>query len=116
MTDLELLDKYCDNCLCFINPLLFNDVRSRGLLSVVNYLPKDPVEAKAVVRARIANWGKYVGDPEMEQIADKVKRLEFLAETLARMNQADVHKTLPIIAQMQEHATFLQDYYKPLKF
>lgn len=116
MTDLELLDKFCETSLDFVNPILLRDIQARGLVQVVDRLPCDISEAKMVVRARIAKQGRYVGDLEMEQIADKVERLKFLAATLTRMNQADVHKTLPILIQMQEHATFLQDYFKPIKF
>ena len=115
MNDLELLDKYCETCLDFINPLLLRDVESRGLVWVINYLPSNVSEAKAVVRARLAKVGKAFGDPEIDQIANEIKRLEALRDKLNNMNMADAHKIIPVLEEMQQTSEFVLSYFKPVK-
>lgn len=116
MTDLQLLDTFCDSCLEFISPQTFREIERRGLSWAVNYLPKNPAEAKTVVRARLAQTGRYIGDSEIEQVADVVFRMEALRERLQKINMANAHKTAPILAEMQELNEFLLNYYKPVKF
>lgn len=112
MTDLQLLDKFCDECLDYINPFLYNEIRQRGLAWIVNYLPNNIQEAKVVIRAKLAKSGKYVGDPEIEQIADVISRVEFLKKKLNNCNIADIHVSLPIVEEIKTHLIFLQNYYK----
>lgn len=116
MTDLELLDEYCENCLSFIHPMLFRDVQARGLIHYVNYLPSNVDEAKAVVRARLAKDKKFYDNPEIDQVAGEIKRLEALKGKLNNTNIADAHKIAPILNEMQGITTFLLDYYKPVRF
>jgi len=114
MTNLELLDKYCETCLDFIHPTIFREIESRGLTPLVNRLGTlDPKEAKAIVRARMVSRGQYVGHiPEINQIASIVDRLDFLRGLLKRMNMADAHQVKKIAAEMQEHSQSLLDFYK----
>jgi hypothetical protein len=112
MTDIELLDKFCETCLGFIDPATFREIQNRGLTRFVNYLPSKKDEAKAVVRGRLSKVDKYVGDPEMEQISNIIARMEDLRTQLLKMNMADVHKTMPILSEIQEHSQFLKDYYR----
>lgn len=116
MNDLELLDKFCETCLDFVHPQTLREVESRGLLWVVNRgLPNNTLEAKAVVRARLAKVGKSFGDPEIDQIANDIKRLEALREMLNNTNMADAHKVLTILAEMKHSAEYVLDYFKPVR-
>ena len=115
MKDLELLDTFCEKCLDFIDPFIFRDIESRGLTSIVNYLPKDVNEAKAIIRGRLAKLGKAFGDPEIDQIANEIKRLESLRTKLITMNMADAHKVIPILNEMKDISYFLLSYYKEVQ-
>lgn len=76
MTDLELIDLYCEKCRDFINPKLYRDIVDRGLYNIVNHLPKDIKEAKAVARGRLYETGKYSGIQDIEEIGGLIMRLE----------------------------------------
>jgi hypothetical protein len=115
MTDLELMDKFIEECRDFISPLLLRDIEARGLYNYINFLPSNINEAKSVLRARLAKAGKFYNDEEIDQVAGEIKRLEFLRIKLVGTNIADAHKTQPILKEMQEINTFLLDYYKPIK-
>lgn len=116
MNDLELLDKYCETCLDFIQPFTLREIRDRGLLWVINVgLPNNVLEAKAVVRARLAKVGKSFGDPEIDYIANEIKRLEALRLKLTSMNMADAHKVIPVLEEMQQTSKFVLSYFKPVK-
>lgn len=112
ITDLELIDKYCETCLDFIDPKLFRDIESRGLYNIINLLPKNTKEAKAVARARLSKIGKYFGDEEIDQIANEIKRVEFLKNKLFDINMADADKVEPILKEMLERTVFIKNYYK----
>lgn len=111
MTDLELLEKYVNECRDFVNPKLFREIDKRGLMRFVNYLPHDKLKANAVLKARLAKEGKVFGNEEIDQISSEIKRLEFLRKELANQNIADVDKTLPIINEMKTISEFLFNYY-----
>ncbi|RYC70716.1 hypothetical protein [Spirosoma sordidisoli] len=111
MTDLQLLDKYCEECLDFISPVLLRDIESRGLYSYILRLPNNVAQAKAVIRGRLGKDGRYVGDPEIEEIADMVCRLESLRASLNRLNMADTDQTAPVLKEMQHLTDWLSNYY-----
>lgn len=112
MTDIELLDKFCETCLEYIQPATFRIIEKRGLAHIVNRLPQDINEAKAIVRGRLSKSGRYIGDPQIEQIADVIARLDQLRNELKILNLADVHKTLPVLQEMTDHSRFLKEYFK----
>lgn len=115
MTDLELLDKFCETCVDFIQPQLFRQIEERGLTRFVNYLPNNSLEAKAVVRARLSKYGRYIGDPEIEQIASKINRLTFLRETLTKLSLTEPQKVIPVLEEMTDLSNFILNYFKPVK-
>lgn len=114
MTDLEAVDNYIVQCKRFVNPMLLGDITRRGLYHVINFLPRNVDEAKAVARARMAKMGKYFGDEEIDKIAGEVSRLEFLRNELNKLNMADAHAVIPIINEMQKISEFVRDYFKPV--
>lgn len=112
-SDLALLDEYCEKCMEFINPFIFNEIRRRGLLWVINVgLPKTTGEAKAVVRARLASVKKYFGDEEISQIASKAARIETLRDKLNKLKPGDVGQTMPILEEMISISAEIRDWYK----
>lgn len=112
ITDIELVDQYCETCLEFIHPLTFREIEARGLYHVINFLPKNIQEAKAVARARLAKMNKFFDDHEITGIANTIQRVEFLKKELSQMNMADVHKTLPILNEMTELSEHIKNYFK----
>lgn len=112
MNDLELLEKYVDTCLGFIDPFTFREIERRGLTRFVNYLPSNKEEAKGILYARLAKEGKVFGDEEIDYIASEIKRVEDLLKKLNSMNMADAHKVLPILEEMKITSNFILNYYK----
>lgn len=58
LSDWELVQLYMRTCKSFINPKIFNEMKSRNLLHIVNLLPKEDDVAEAVVIARMTKAGK----------------------------------------------------------
>ena len=116
MNDLELLDKYIeDNCKTgCVNPFLFRNIEARGLTYLINYLPSNEQEAKAILRARLAKIGKSFGDDEIDQIANEIQNVERLRKQLITMNMADAHKVIPILKEMLQTSEFILSYYKTI--
>lgn len=115
MTDLEMIDNFCETCLDIINPKTLRDICKRNLYGYVNLLPENVQEAKAVARARLSKNGKFFGDVEIDQIAGEIKRLEFLRSSLVTINSTDVHKIIPILKEMMERSEFILNYFKPTR-
>ncbi len=115
LTDLELVDEYIVKCQRHVNPGLFNQVRRRGLYDIINFLPTDIQEAKAVARARLAKQKKYFGEPEIDAIFQEVSRIENLRTRLNDITVTDVDKLLPILEEMTTRGTFVRDYFKTSK-
>lgn len=112
MTDLELVNKFCEECRDFINPLLLRDIESRGLYNIINYLPKDINEAKIVAYARMAGKGMVFGNDEIDKVSGEIQMLNKLVLNFKEMNQADVHQTIPVMEEMLERAKYIRDYFK----
>jgi len=113
MTDIQLLDKYCDTCLDFIHPVIYRDVESRGLAPFVNKIGTlSPKEAKAIVRARLSATGRYTGDAEIEQIASVVDMLNHLKSKISGTNSTNAIEMLSISNEIAKYSKLLIDFYK----
>ena len=115
LTDLQLVDQFCEKCMQHISPQIFREINHRGLYDIINYLPKTTVEAKAVARARMAKLNKYFGDPEIDAIAGAINRIEFLKKELQDIKASDVHDSLPILKELTELSVYVKDYFKESK-
>jgi hypothetical protein len=116
MNDLQLLDKFCETCLDYVHPLIIRDIEARGLLWVVNRgLPNNTHEAKAVIRARLSKVGKCFGDPEIDQIANEIQRLETLRNKLNGMSITDANNVAKVLTEMQSSCEYVLSYFKPGK-
>jgi hypothetical protein len=107
-TDLEILDKYIEQSRGFVPPLLFNDVRSRGLVWAINYLPGNVEEAKMVMRTRLAERGLYTGDERADRIRGILGLLGRYRKELDSMNLGETHKTIPLLEKMKELSEMLK--------
>lgn len=112
MSNLELVDKWCEMCLEFPDPRMFREITDRGLYDIVNFLPNNTPEAKVVARARMHGKGMYTGDPQIEEIASKIDRLMFLREKFNKIEVTDVHRTRPIIAEIGELTNKVAQYFE----
>lgn len=115
LNDLQAIDRYIEKCRQFVNPALLRDINRRGLYKIINYLPVDVNEAKAVARARLAKIGKSFGDEEIDQIANTVQRMEFLRDQLNGISMTDVDKVMPIVNELITQAERVRDYFKTIK-
>lgn len=114
MTDLQFVDHWIDNSE-FIDPILFRELRERGLYHIVNLIgPGTREEQKAVARARMAEAGHYVGEPEIEAVASHVDRIKFLRNKIYNTNATDVMELLELMDDMKSHCEFVRDYLKPV--
>lgn len=73
MTNLELLDKWCETSLEYPNPMLFRDIQGKDLIKVIEKLPINIEQAKTEVRFRL----KVLHD-NIELINRKRKEQELL--------------------------------------
>ena len=112
MTDLQLLDKFCEECTEFIDPKLFREIEKRSLAFIVNKLPSSVEDAKVVVRDRFANNGRYIGNPEIEQISDITSRIKILLANLNDANPAETDVTIPQLKEALTLSEFLKNYYR----
>jgi hypothetical protein len=112
MTDLELVNKYCEECLDYVSPLLFRDIERRGLGPIINYLPNNVEEAKSVAYARMQKAGKAWGDPEIDKIAGEIQMINAKLKELNAASTTDVHKTIPILQEMLVRSQLIRDYFK----
>lgn len=112
MTDLELINRFCETSLEFINPLLFKDIQERNLVDIVNRLPRNKEEAKAVAYARLYESKRVFGDPEIDEIGGNIRRYEILRKKLTITDPTDVHKTVPLLEEMIGISLFIKDYFK----
>ena len=112
MSDLELLDHYCETCSVFIDPRIFRHVAARGLVWAVNDLGRDSRENKALVRAKLASAGRYTGDPEIEQVASMIDRIQALQNRISKTKASDAREIRDLAEALQNVAQLLVDYYK----
>lgn len=111
MTDLEFVDHWIDNSE-FINPILFRELRERGLYHITNYLSGDRAVQKATARARMANAGHYVGEPEIEEFAGHVDRIKKLRTDIYNAEPTNPVIMLKLIDEMKVHVEFIHNYFK----
>jgi len=112
MTDLEVMDKYIEDCRPFINPKLFREVQSRGLYDYINKLPHDEKEAKAVLRARLRNDNRFSSNPEIDEIAEIIRRIDTLKEKLNNTPSTEVDITIPLYEGIIVLSKKVANYYK----
>ena len=120
MSDLELLDHYCETCSVFTDPRIFRHVAARGLVWAVNDLGRGSRENKALVRAKLlarptvggASAGRYTGDPEIEQVASMIDRIQALKNHISRTKASDAREIRDLAEALQNVAQQLVDYYK----
>lgn len=111
MTDLALLDYYVDEGGNHADPRIFNKVRERGLARYVMNLGQDRRENKALVRAALAQAGRYVGDAEMELIASTVERIKSLQKRIAAADPTDAQELSSLAVLMQRFSADLLSFY-----
>lgn len=112
LTDLELCMEYVEKCRQFVNPTLFGVVNSRGLIPMIDFLPRNKDEAKATLYARFVKAGKCFGDPEIDAIAQIISKVERLQKELLLLKVTEVDKRIPILSEMQKASEEVRDYFK----
>jgi hypothetical protein len=112
MTDLDLVYKWCETCLDYPSPFLLRDIEARGLYSIINYLPNNIEEAKAVAYARMLKAGKVFGDDEIDYIADRIRKMEELKRIMTMTPATDSHVIAKILRSMTMVNNEIKDYFK----
>jgi hypothetical protein len=112
MNDVEFIDHWIENS-AFIDPVLFRELQSRRLTSIVNLLPgANTAEKKSSARVRLAKAGIYLGEPEIETIAAEIERVKSLQKQIAGADPADPTALIKLIDTMKAHLVFVKDYFK----
>lgn len=111
MTDLEFVDHWIEYCSDFINPLLFRLLQERGLYSIVNRLSGTKEERKATARARMAKIGRYVGDPEIEEIAGHIDQIKRLQASITQCEPTEVGELIVLLDKIRVHTEFVRNYF-----
>ncbi len=112
MTDVQLLDSYCESCLDFIDPRLFREVGRRRLTKYIDGLPQNAQEAKSVFRVKLSQDGIYIGGKAIERIASVRRRIE---ETKSELTSTEAHefdKILKLTNRLCELVFELRDFFK----
>lgn len=113
LTDLELVDYYIMRCSRFVDPRILNHVTRRGLYSIINYLPGDTfAEMKSIARARMAERGKYIGDPEIEAVADLTDRIKAVQKELCNIKATEASKVKELSEQLTRLSDELLNYFE----
>jgi hypothetical protein len=111
-TDLELVYKWCETCLDYVNPLLFRDIEQRGLYNIITHLPDNVEEAKAVAYSRMLKAKLVFGDDEIDYIADRIRSLEKLKETINSLRVTESHKLEYFLGKMLVINNEVLNYFK----
>ena len=112
MTDKEVIEKWVETCLNYIDPFLLREVEKRGLYPIINKLPSNKIEARAVAYVRLQEAGKVFGDAEIDYIAGNVKELERLRDQLNQVSMTDAHRVSALLSEMQSTALNVLNYFK----
>ncbi len=112
MTDLEFVDHWIDNS-TFINPTLFAELRRRGLYGITNFLSGDRDHQKATARARMAKTGRYIGDPELEEISGHIDRIKSISVQIFNMDPTNAVSMSKLADDLKYHSEFVKNYLKP---
>lgn len=117
LNDLEILRRYCEKGLEFLDPRMFREIENRNLTKYVNRLgTKDKPKAWAVIVARLAADGRYFTDDEINTIAAEIQRLEVLREKLNKLPITESPQIAKILADMQEVNNYIKDYFEDQNF
>lgn len=110
MTDLELIDKYCESE--FIDPFIFRRIKQRGLYGIIDKLQGNSSERKAQARARLYKTGRYTGDPEIENIADLIASVDRIKQNLINTPSTEVVAILNLTEELKIYASSIKDFFK----
>lgn len=112
LSDWALVLHYLTTCRAFIDPFTFGDVRSRGLLWVVNDLSSQRLaDAKATAYGRLLKAGKVFGEEQIDEIAHHIEATRKLQEQIAGTAPTDTANLLRWAAELVHHAQGTADYF-----
>lgn len=112
ISDWTLVQEYLDNRR-FIDPGLFNDLRRRGLIWVVNDLGSyDAPTAKATAYGRLLKAKRVFGEEEIDQIAHHIEAIKRLQQQLAQTEPGDAGRLLDLCGQLSSHAQEAAAYFR----
>jgi hypothetical protein len=110
-SDWSLIKKYLSNR-AFIDPFLFNAVRGRGLLGVVNDLGPDTPEALATAYGRLLKLGKVYGEEEIDEIAHHMEAIKTIQQQLATTEPSAAGELITLAGRLIDHARATADYFR----
>jgi hypothetical protein len=112
LTDIQLLDRYCEGSLNFIDPRLFREIERRGLAKYIDGLSQNAQEAKSAFRVKLSQDGIYIGDKAIEQIASVKRRIEETKSELASTDAHEFDKILTLTNRLCGLVFELMDFFK----
>lgn len=111
-TDLELVNQYIETSLEFIHPVIFREIQNRNLYDIVNHLPKNKDEARAIAYARLAKAGKVFNDEEIDKISGVISNIDRLKKQINETASTEVVKLVALLNEMLDDANYVKDYFK----
>lgn len=111
-SDWTLIKKYLSNR-AFIDPFLFNAVRGRGLLWVVNDLGNTQTpEALATAYGRLLKAKKVYGEEEIDEIAHHLEAIKTLQQQLAAVEPSAAGELVALAEKLIGHAQATAEYFR----
>lgn len=112
-SDWQVIQLYIDNYNGFIDPFLFNTLRGRGLVWVINDLDhEDKVATKAAAYGRLLNVGKVFGDEQIDEIAHYIERMKKLQSRLVTIEPTNTSKIVSICEDINIIAKAIEDHFR----
>ena len=113
-TDLEVVYAYAEQCSAFIDPVLFCEIKVRGLYPIVNKLKgRTKEDRRANAYARLAQSGRMVptNDDEIDRVQSLVNHIAKLQKELASIQPTEAEKIVEVVEKLRKGAQRLIDYY-----
>lgn len=110
-SDWRLIQHYLDECGRFINPALFNALRGRGLVWVVDRLRGSTAEQKATAYGRLLKAGKVYGEEQIDGVAAHIERVKALQAQVAATDPTDSAALVKLAAELTFQALAVSDFF-----
>ena len=112
LSDWAIIQLYIEKCSAYIDPLLFNDLRARGLVWAVDRLPGNLEERKAAAYGRLLKAGKVFGDEQIDGVAAHIERVKDLQKELAHAQPTESARLVKLSADLTFHAQAISEFFR----
>jgi len=111
-SDWRLIQHYIDECSRFVDPFLFNALRGRGLVWVVDHLRGSTAEQKATAYGRLMQAGKVYGEEQIDGVAGHIEQVKALQARLATTDPTDTAVLVKLAAELTFQAQAVSEFFR----